>query len=52
MAELRKAQRVTTKQQGTIRVPGRPDIMCTLRNLSSHGAQLNFGNPTILPRSF
>ena len=52
MAEPRRAPRVASKQHCMIRVPGRQDITCTLRNLSSTGAMLNFAHPTILPRAF
>jgi len=52
MPELRRAPRVASKQRCMIRIPGRPDITCTIRNLSNTGAMLNFANPTILPRAF
>ena len=46
------APRIAAKQHGIVHVTGKPDIACTLRNLSDLGAQLNFPNPTILPRVF
>ena len=52
MAELRRAPRVSAKHQCIVRIIGRPDIECTIRNLSNNGAMLNFSNPTILPRAF
>ena len=33
-------------------ISGRPEIACTIRDLSATGARLSFRNPTILPRPF
>ena len=52
MREARNATRITAKQEGMVRISGKPDIPCTLRNLSNTGALLNFAHPVILPRSF
>jgi hypothetical protein len=52
MPELRRAPRVSAKQQCFVRITGKPDINCTIRNLSNSGAMLNFAHPTILPRAF
>jgi hypothetical protein len=52
MPEARNAPRIVAKQQGIVHINGRPEIACTVRNLSNTGAQLNFSNPTILPRAF
>jgi hypothetical protein len=52
MREDRIAERVPSKQQGTVHFTGRPDLSCTLRNLSNTGALLSFPNPVILPRVF
>ena len=52
MREARNAPRIAAKQQGTIHIQGRPDLTCSLRNISNTGALLSFPNPVILPRSF
>ena len=52
MREARNATRITAKTEGTVRISGKPDIPCTVRNLSNTGAMLNFAHPVILPRSF
>jgi hypothetical protein len=52
MPELRRAPRVTAKHHGIVSIAGRPDIACSVRNLSNSGAQLSFSNPVILPRIF
>jgi len=52
MPEARNAPRVTAKHQGIVHIHGRPEIACSIRNLSNTGAQLNFPHPTILPRAF
>ena len=52
MREIRNAPRVAAKHMGIVRIPGRADITCTLRDLSNTGAQLSFSNPVILPRTF
>ena len=52
MAEARNAPRVAAKHQGIVHINGRPEIACTIRNLSNTGAQLNFAHATILPRVF
>jgi hypothetical protein len=52
MRETRNAPRISAKHQGIVSIVGRPEIPCTLRNLSNLGAQLAFQNPTILPRAF
>ena len=52
MPELRQAPRISAKQQGIVHINGKPDITCSVRNLSNLGAQLSFPNPTILPRTF
>ena len=52
MPELRHAPRAPARQSGKVLIPGRPELPCTIRDLSALGARLNFMNPTILPRSF
>ena len=52
MPELRNAPRSPARQSGRVVIPGRPEIVVTIRDLSSLGARLSFMNPTILPRSF
>lgn len=52
MPDLRNAPRSPARQPGRIVISGRPEIPCTIRDLSSLGARLSFMNPTILPRSF
>ena len=52
MPELRKAPRVAGKHHGVVSIPGRPDIACSIRDVSNLGARLSFSNPIILPRIF
>ena len=52
MAEARNAPRVAARHQGIVHIVGKPELTCTVRNVSNTGAQLNFPHPTILPRVF
>jgi hypothetical protein len=52
MPDYRSAPRKDTKQTGTVVVSGRPEIDCTIRDLSASGARLSFRHPTFLPRTF
>jgi hypothetical protein len=52
MAEARRAARSPARQRGRVVISGRPEIPCTIKDLSSLGARLSFMNPTILPRNF
>ena len=52
MAEARKAPRVAAKHHGIVHITGKPELTCSIRNLSNTGAQLSFPHPTILPRVF
>lgn len=52
MAEARNAQRNATRHKGTVVVPGKSEIVCTIRDLSATGARLSFAHPTFLPRTF
>lgn len=52
MREARNAPRIAAKHEGMVRITGRPDIRCSVRNLSNTGALLGFPNPVILPRIF
>ena len=52
MSELRKRQGLPPSITRLCSVTGKPDIVCSLRNLSNLGAQLSFPKPTILPRIF
>jgi hypothetical protein len=52
MREARRATRVAARHQGIVRVTGRPETGCSIRNISNFGASLTFPHPTILPRTF
>lgn len=52
MAELRNAPRSPAKRKGKAVINGRSEVDCTVRDLSSLGARLNFPHPTFLPRKF
>jgi len=52
MAEARKAPRSSTRQRGKVLLNGRTDVTCTIRDMSTLGARLNFTAPIFLPRSF
>lgn len=52
MREDRKSPRASSKLEGKALLSGRPDIPCTIRDLSATGARLSFRNPIILPRQF
>ena len=52
MSEERHAARTSTRQQGHVQLPGRPDLDCTIRDVSATGARLQFRVRTFLPRTF
>jgi hypothetical protein len=52
MAENRRAARASANTRGKVTLVGRPDIDCTVRDLSAFGARLQFRVRTFLPRSF
>lgn len=52
MPDYRRAPRKDTKQTGKLVLHGRPEIDCTIRDLSASGARLSFRHPIFLPRTF
>jgi hypothetical protein len=52
MAEERNAPRSAAKFQGKVILPGKPDIDCTIRDVSATGARLQFQVRSFLPRTF
>jgi hypothetical protein len=53
MRDDRNAPRIFQKRRGTaVLGGGRPQLDCTIRDLSATGARLNFGHPTFLPKTF
>jgi hypothetical protein len=52
MIEKRAAPRHKVFKHGTLAFGGGGSVDCTVRNISSNGAQLDVANPIGLPRSF
>lgn len=51
-AEKRSFGRRQTYLHGWVKIPGRPPLACTIRNMSDGGALLEFMRPEVLPFSF
>ena len=52
MADNRNAPRVASKHSGKAVIGGRTDIECVVRDVSSTGARISFGNAAFLPKTF
>jgi hypothetical protein len=52
MADKRRIPRASAKYQGKVVLAGRPDIDCSIRDLSAFGARLQFRVRAFLPRNF
>lgn len=50
--ERRKMCRVELSLEAVVQVPGGRLVRCILRNISSMGATVEFGRPTIVPKQF
>lgn len=50
--ERRAFGRRQTHEHAAVRIPGRPALRCTIKNISAGGALLDFGEKVFLPYSF